>query len=107
MTTVVFGSRGSVGRNVVAGLHALGIPCRVARRGALADPAALSASLQGARRVFLYAVPSCAPYLGKALVDAGVQRAVLLSSSASGCPPDRMIRVDFCGHRCWFMSVYA
>lgn len=98
MTTVVFGSRGSVGGSVVTGLHALGIPCRVARRADLATPGTLARALTGARRVFLYAVPESVPFLAQALRDAGVRQAVLLSSAAIVMPgADRNAIAD--GHR--------
>ncbi|MGW5387278.1 NAD(P)H-binding protein [Nocardia sp. NPDC003963] len=97
MVTVVFGARGKVGRHVAAGLIAQGGRVRVTGRdpdpadfptGAqviaadLARPETLSAALEDAERVFLYAVPDGIDEFVAAAETAGVRHVVLLSSGA-------------------------
>ncbi|MGW1741383.1 NAD(P)H-binding protein [Nocardia sp. NPDC001965] len=97
MVTVVFGARGNVGRHVAAGLVDRGEQVRAASRepGAggfppgtqivtadLERPETLPAALDGAERVFLYAVPAGVAGFVAAARDAGVQQVVLLSSGA-------------------------
>ncbi|NUS92855.1 MAG: NAD(P)H-binding protein [Nocardia sp.] len=97
MVTVVFGARGNVGRHVAAGLVDRGEQIRAASRepGAggfppgtqivtadLERPETLPAALDGAERVFLYAVPAGADGFVAAARAAGVRQVVLLSSGA-------------------------
>ncbi|WP_327147899.1 NAD(P)H-binding protein [Nocardia sp. NBC_01329] len=97
MVTVVFGARGNVGRHVAAGLIERDEQIRTTSRepgagdfptGAhvvtadLERPETLPAALEGAERVFLYAVPDGVDGFVKAARDAGVRQVVLLSSGA-------------------------
>lgn len=99
MVTVVFGARGNVGRHVAAGLLAAGEEIRVVSRdpaglpdglrdGAqavaadLASPESLPAALDGADKVFLYAVSTGVDGFVSAALAAGVRQVVLLSSAA-------------------------
>ena len=105
MVTTVFGARGNVGRHVAAGLRAGGEPVRVTSRdpdaggfppGAevvaadLADPGRLGPALNGAERVFLYAVPEAVDGFVTAATAAGVCHVVLLSSAAVTYPPAKV-----------------
>lgn len=97
MVTVVFGARGNVGRHVAAGLIEKGEEVRVTSRepgaggfppGAqvvttdLERPETLPAALEGAERVFLYAVPEGMDGFVTAARATGVRQVVLLSSGA-------------------------
>ncbi|MFD4403800.1 NAD(P)H-binding protein [Nocardia sp. NPDC058499] len=97
MVTVVFGARGNVARHVAAGLVARGEQVRPTSRtpyaanpfpGAemvaadLERPETLSAALDGADRVFLYAKPAGIDGFVAAARSAGVRQVVLLSSGA-------------------------
>ncbi|MET9488602.1 NAD(P)H-binding protein [Nocardia sp. NPDC006630] len=97
MTTVVFGASGNVGKYVAAGLDSLGVPVRLTSRdlstagfppsadAVAADierPETLSAALEGAQRVFLYAKPDGIDGFVAAAESAGVRHVVLLSSAA-------------------------
>jgi uncharacterized protein YbjT (DUF2867 family) len=94
MTIVVFGGRGSVGRNVVAGLKALDVPVRGTGRAAdgeltYADfdkPETLAPALDGAESVFVYAMRSGVDDFVGAAKEAGVRHVVLLSSGAVVMP---------------------
>ena len=96
MTVLVTGARGDVGGAVLAGLLAAGEPVRASSRAPrpgefpagvevarldLADPASWPAALAGVRKVFLYAHPEGAAEFAAAAREAGVEHAVLLSSS--------------------------
>lgn len=97
MVTVVFGARGNVGRHVAEALVAQGGPVRLTGRAP--DPAGfppgaqvvaadlehsetLPAALEGAERVFLYAIPDGIEEFVAAAETAGVRHVVLLSSGA-------------------------
>jgi uncharacterized protein YbjT (DUF2867 family) len=97
MVAVVFGARGSVGRQVAAGLSARGEQVRVTSRnpatagfppGAqvvaadLECPETLPAALHGAGQVFLYCKPGGIGGFVAAARAAGVERVALLSSAA-------------------------
>ncbi len=97
MVTVVFGASGNVGRHVAAGLSAAGEEVRLASRkpetadfpsGAqvvtadLERPETLSAALDGAQRVFLYAKPDSIDGFIDAAESAGVRQVVFLSSAS-------------------------
>ncbi|MBH0776629.1 SDR family oxidoreductase [Nocardia bovistercoris] len=97
MTTVVFGASGNVGKYVAAGLDSAGVRVRRTSRdpGAagfpsgvevvaadLERPETVSAALEGARRVFLYAKPDGIEGFVAAAESAGVRQVVLLSSAA-------------------------
>ncbi|MGW4248851.1 NAD(P)H-binding protein [Nocardia sp. NPDC004722] len=103
MTILVTGAGGQIGRAVLTGLHARGLPVRATSKNpsgldlpagieALAlsdDPETLSAALQDVRQVFLYANPALADAFTVAAEKAGVEHVVLLSSSAVDGPnPD-------------------
>ncbi len=96
MTVLVTGARGDIGGAVLAGLAAAGEPVRASSRAPrpgefpggvevarldLADPASWPAALAGVRKVFLYAHPEGAAEFAAAARKAGVEHAVLLSSS--------------------------
>ncbi|WP_433196617.1 NAD(P)H-binding protein [Nocardia sp. CA-107356] len=97
MVTVVFGARGNVGRHVAVGLSTRGEHVRLTSRepdaagfprGAevvvadLERAETLPAALEGAQRVFLYAIPDGIDGFVAAAESAGVQHVVLLSSGA-------------------------
>jgi uncharacterized protein YbjT (DUF2867 family) len=97
MTVLVTGARGQIGGAVVAGLAAAGEPVRASSRAPrpgefpggvevarvdLTDPASWPAALAGVRKVFLYAHPEGAAEFAAAALKAGVEHAVLLSSSS-------------------------
>ncbi|MEU6778406.1 NAD(P)H-binding protein [Nonomuraea angiospora] len=97
MVMVVFGARGSVGRHVAAGLLAAGEQVRVTSRDpeksglpasaevVAADlelPETLPAALEGATKVFVYAIPDGVAGFVEAARSAGVRQVVLLSSAA-------------------------
>ncbi|MET7337484.1 NAD(P)H-binding protein [Nonomuraea sp. NPDC005650] len=97
MVMVVFGARGNVGRHVAAGLLAAGERVRVTGRdpekggfpaGAevvaadLELPETLPAALEGATKVFVYALPDGVAGFVEAARSAGVRQVVLLSSAA-------------------------
>ncbi len=95
MTTVVFGARGNVGAQVVAGLVAAGEPVRATSRDPgqpgvvvadLTEPATLGPALDGADRAFIYAHPEGVDGFVRAAREAGLRRVVLLSSAAVGRP---------------------
>ncbi|MEU6561178.1 SDR family oxidoreductase [Nocardia nova] len=108
MGTVVFGARGNVGRHVAADLIATGEEVRLTSRqpgglspsGAevvaadLERPESLSAALDGAQRVFLYAKPAGIDGFVAAAEAAGVRQVVLLSSGAVLRGPDDPIGRD-------------
>ncbi|MBF9133059.1 NAD(P)H-binding protein [Plantactinospora sp. S1510] len=95
MTIVVFGARGSVGRQVLSGLQAAGKPVRAASRqpsGAfgsevetvvadLERPETLDRALTGATGAFLYAHPAGIDSFVATARRAGVGRVALLSSA--------------------------
>lgn len=88
--TLVMGARGSIGRHVLDGLIARGVPVRASARrprpgmiGAdLTDPASLASAFDGVEQVFLYAHPVGAGNAVRAARSAGVRRIVLLSSGS-------------------------
>ncbi|MFG6200222.1 NAD(P)H-binding protein [Nonomuraea sp. JJY05] len=97
MVMVVFGARGSVGRHVAAGLLAAGEHVRVTSRDPgkggfpasaevvaadLERPETLPAALEGATKVFVYAIPDGVAGFVEAARSAGVRQVVLLSSAA-------------------------
>ncbi|AEV84832.1 hydroxylase [Actinoplanes sp. SE50] len=97
MTIVVFGARGRVGRQVVAGLRAAGERVRATGREAPAGafgpevetvaadldrPETLGPALADAGAAFAYAHPAGAEGFAAAARSAGVRRVVLLSSAA-------------------------
>jgi uncharacterized protein YbjT (DUF2867 family) len=97
MVTVVFGPGGNVGRHVVSGLNSVGVPVRLVSRhperaalpvradvvtADLDHPETLSAALDGAQNVFLYARPARIDGFVAAAESAGVRHVVLLSSAA-------------------------
>ncbi|MGK5632817.1 NmrA family NAD(P)-binding protein [Streptomyces sp. URMC 123] len=97
MTTLVTGTRGSVGRTLVHLLARQGAAVRAASsdpeglslpdgavpvRCDLTDPTTFPAALEGATSVFLYAEPARIETFLDRAVEAGVQHIVLLSSSA-------------------------
>ncbi|GAB2546402.1 SDR family oxidoreductase [Nocardia heshunensis] len=103
MTILVTGARGQIGRAVLTGLHARGLPVRATSKDLSAldlpagveavefsdDPETLSAALENVRQVFLYANPALADTFVAAAEKAGVEHVVLLSSSAVDGPnPD-------------------
>ena len=94
---LVTGATGNVGRTIVAELVEAERPVRVLSRtpeahawpaevdvvaGALGDPRALAAALDGVTAVFLFAVPGSGPAFVDAARAAGVRKVVLLSSGA-------------------------
>ncbi|WP_244162692.1 NAD(P)H-binding protein [Streptomyces bungoensis] len=95
LVNVVFGARGNVGRNVAAGLMAVGEKVRGTSRNPeaggfpsglevvradLERPESLPAVLAGADKVFLYAKPEEIEGFVAAAQSAGVRKVVLLSS---------------------------
>lgn len=97
MTYLVTGARGHVGRHVVAGLAAAGVPVRAMSRepaelavptgvevvrGDLTEPDGLADALRGARAMYLFPEPSTATEVVERAVRAGVRRIVVLSSSS-------------------------
>ncbi|GAA1546650.1 NAD(P)H-binding protein [Actinomadura kijaniata] len=101
MTILVTGSRGKVGRGVVARLHAAGLPVRAASAApaelAVPDgvataelrldaPETFDAALDGVRQVFLYPEPSGIDAFVKSALAADVEHVVLLSSSSVLAP---------------------
>jgi len=97
MVTVVFGARGNVGRHVAADLIAAGEEVRLTSRqprdvpsspgvevvaADLERPDTLSAALDGAWRVFLYAKPAGIDGFVAAAEAAGIRQVALLSSGA-------------------------
>ncbi|MFC4053707.1 SDR family oxidoreductase [Actinomadura syzygii] len=95
--TLVMGARGSVGRFVIQGLLAEGVPVRASARrlesgqfpdgvevfaADLTDPASLSPAFEGAGQVFLYAKHEGVGGVVEAARVAGVGRVVLLSSGS-------------------------
>lgn len=100
MTVLVTGARGRVGRAVLDGLLAAGLPAgelRASGRDAslldlpagvaavsadLGDPAGLAAALEGVDQAFLYATAGDPALLADALDAAGTVHAVLLSSAS-------------------------
>lgn len=97
MTTLVIGARGSVGRQVLDQLLALGEPVRASARhpetarlpagvpvvaADLAEPATLPAALHGVRRVFVYATGAGTAHFAAAARTAGVEHVVVLSSGS-------------------------
>lgn len=97
MLTVVFGASGNIGRHVANGLNSVGAQVRLTSRnpdmttlppGAevvaadLERPETLSAALDGAHKVFLYAKPAGIDGFVAAAESAGVQHVTLLSSVA-------------------------
>ncbi|MFJ5778790.1 NAD(P)H-binding protein [Streptomyces sp. NPDC093094] len=102
MSTLVTGSRGTVGRAVLARLHSAGHAVRAASARpaglavpdgveavglALDRPEALEGALHGVRQIFLYPQPAGIDALIEAAQAAGVEHVVLLSS-ASVLAPD-------------------
>ncbi|WP_232660890.1 NAD(P)H-binding protein [Pseudonocardia sp. TRM90224] len=98
MTVLVTGGRGTVATGVAHGLHAAGVPVRIASRepasvrapdgvevvqAALDDAATLAPALDGVDKVFLYADRSGGGAFVDAARAAGVEQVVLLSSSAA------------------------
>ncbi|WP_329395883.1 NAD(P)H-binding protein [Streptomyces melanogenes] len=96
MTTLVIGARGSVGRQVLDQLLALGEPVRASARtpetadlpagvpvvaADLARPQTLPAALDGVRKVFVYATAGMADFAVAARA-AGVEHVVVLSSGS-------------------------
>ncbi|HEY0240909.1 MAG TPA: NAD(P)H-binding protein [Friedmanniella sp.] len=94
--TLVMGARGSVGRLVLDGLIARGVPVRASVRrpepgqlpdqvdvhaADLADPHSLTAAFAGVRQVFLYAHEGV-PGVVEAARSTGVERIVLMSSGS-------------------------
>ncbi len=94
---LVTGARGQVGRLVLAGLLAAGVPVRVSSRRPqpedfpagvdavrmdLADRATLAPALAGVDKVFLYAESETAGAFAEAALGAGVRHVVLLSSAS-------------------------
>ncbi|WP_067827496.1 NAD(P)H-binding protein [Actinomadura kijaniata] len=101
MTILVTGSRGKVGRGVVARLHAAGLPVRAASAAPaeltvpdgvataelrLDAPETFDAALDGVRQVFLYPEPSGIDAFVKSALAADVEHVVLLSSSSVLAP---------------------
>jgi uncharacterized protein YbjT (DUF2867 family) len=100
MTFVVFGARGSVGRNVLNGLLAAGVPARAVSRepsaafgpdvervaADLEKPETLGPALRGASGAFVYAHPAGIAGFVTAAREAGVRRVALLSSGAVTMP---------------------
>lgn len=97
MTYLVTGARGHVGRHVVAGLAAAGVPVRAMSRepadlavpagvevvrGDLTEPAGLDDALRGVEAMYLFPEPSTATEVVERAVRAGVRRIVVLSSSS-------------------------
>ncbi|MFE1251792.1 NAD(P)H-binding protein [Streptomyces sp. NPDC058735] len=97
MTVLVTGATGSVGRHVVEGLVAAGVPVRALTRapataglpkavevfeGDLTRPETLRAALHGVDGLYLFPVPETAREVVAAAKDAGVRRIVVLSSSS-------------------------
>ncbi|GGP46094.1 NAD(P)H-binding protein [Streptomyces melanogenes] len=96
MTTLVIGARGSVGRQVLDQLLALGEPVRASARtpetadlpagvpvvaADLTRPQTLPAALDGVRKVFVYATAGLADFAVAARA-AGVEHVVVLSSGS-------------------------
>ena len=100
MTIVVFGARGSVGRQVINGLRAAGKRVRAAGRqpsgvfgpeietvvADLERPETLGPALAGASGAFLYAHPAGIEGFVAAAQAAGVRQVALLSSAAVTWP---------------------
>lgn len=97
MTTLVIGARGSVGRQVLDQLLALGEPVRASARDPhkadlpadvpvvaadLTRPATLPAALDGVRKVFVYATAAGMADFAAAARTAGVEHVVVLSSGS-------------------------
>lgn len=95
--TLVMGARGSVGRLVLDGLIARGVPVRASVRrprpgqlraqvdvhaADLTDPASLAPAFAGVRQVFLYAHLVGVQGVVSAARSAGVERIVLMSSGS-------------------------
>ncbi len=101
MTVLVTGARGAVGSAVRSGLLAAGIDVRAAGRdpsvlpddGAervaldLDDPSSFGPALDGVDRVFVYVAEDLRPF-ARAMADAGVRHAVLLSSESVLTEPE-------------------
>lgn len=97
MVTVVFGAKGNIGQHVWEGLRARGESVRLTTRSPeaadlppgldivaadLERAETLPAALDGARKVFLYALPRGIENFVAAAESAGVRHVVLLSSGA-------------------------
>ncbi|WP_406345929.1 NAD(P)H-binding protein [Streptomyces sp. NBC_00648] len=97
MTTLVIGARGSVGRQVLDQLLALGEPVRASARDPktadlpagvpvvaadLTEPTTLPAALNGIRKVFVYATAAGMDGFAAAARAAGVEHVVVLSSGS-------------------------
>ncbi|MEU1092650.1 NAD(P)H-binding protein, partial [Streptomyces sp. NPDC005877] len=97
MTTLVIGARGSVGRQVLDQLLALGEPVRASARDPrradlppgvpvvaadLDRPSTLAAALRGVRQVFVYATGAGMADFAAAARTAGVEHVVALSSGS-------------------------
>ncbi|WHM40431.1 NAD(P)H-binding protein [Streptomyces sp. BPTC-684] len=97
MTTLVIGARGSVGRQVLDQLLALGEPVRASARDPetadlpagvpvvaadLTRPETLPAALDGVRKVFVYATAAGMADFAVAARAAGVEHVVVLSSGS-------------------------
>ncbi|GAA0589206.1 NAD(P)H-binding protein [Streptomyces crystallinus] len=97
MTTLVIGARGSVGRQVLDQLLALGEPVRASARDPrkadlpaevpvvaadLTRPRTLPAALDGVRKVFVYATATGMADFAAAARAAGVEHVVVLSSGS-------------------------
>ena len=95
--TLVMGARGSVGRLVLDGLIAHGVPVRASARrpqpgqlpsqvdvyaADLTEPASLTAAFAGVRRLFLYAHRDGVQGVVDAARSAGIERIVLMSSGS-------------------------
>ncbi len=95
--TLVMGARGSVGRLVLDGLLARGVPVRASVRrpqpgqlprdvdvyaADLTEPGTLGPAFEGVRQVFLYAHPVGVQGVVDAARAAGVERVVLMSSGS-------------------------
>jgi nucleoside-diphosphate-sugar epimerase len=96
MTVLVIGAAGNVGRLVVERLLAAGASVRALTRdprkafppgvevvtGDLADPSTLGGAFAGVSRMYLFPVPATARVVAGLARQAGVRRAVVLSSGA-------------------------
>jgi uncharacterized protein YbjT (DUF2867 family) len=97
MTILITGARGTVGSGVLRRLHGLGLDLRASSRDPeqldvpagvpvtaldLAKPETFGPALAGVTDLFLYAEPTGIDALLAAASDTGVERVVLLSSSA-------------------------
>lgn len=97
MTTLVTGARGSIGKEVLAGLLAAGEPVRASSRNPqpgefpegvevvradLGEPKSFPHLLVGVKRIFLYAHSQAPAEFAAAARKAGVEQVVLLSSNS-------------------------